>query len=58
MNINKNKYTDDIVRMFEFLIDNIFVECGGVIFQQVIWIPMGTNCAPLLALMLTTEHRI
>ena len=46
----KNKYTeDDIVRMIEFLIDNIFVESGGVIFQQVIGIPMGTNCAPLLA---------
>ena len=46
----KNKYTeDDIVRILEFLIDNIFVECGGVIFQQVIGIPMGTNCAPLLA---------
>ena len=29
----KNKYTeDDIVRMIDFLIDNIFVECGGVIF--------------------------
>ena len=35
--------------MIEFLVDNIFVECGGVIFQQVIGIPMGTNCAPLLA---------
>ena len=41
----KHKYTeDDIVRMIEFLIDNIFVESGGVIV-----IPMGTNCAPLLA---------
>ena len=46
----KNKYTEnDIIRMLEFLIDNIFVECGGVIFQQIIGIPMGTNCAPLLA---------
>ena len=35
--------------MINFLIDNIFVECGGEIFQQVIGIPMGTNCAPLLA---------
>ena len=35
--------------MIEFLIDNIFVESGGVIFQQVIGIPMGINCAPLLA---------
>ena len=42
---SKYKYTeDDIVRMIEFLIDNIFVESGGVI-----GIPMGTNCAPLLA---------
>ena len=32
----KNIYTeDDIVRMIDFLIDNIIVECGGVIFQQV-----------------------
>ena len=46
----KHKYTEnDIVRMIDFLIDNIFVECGGEIFQQVIGIPMGTNCAPLLA---------
>ena len=45
----KDKYReDDIVRMMDFLIDNIFVECGGVIFQQVIGIPMGTNFAPLL----------
>ena len=46
----KNKYPeDDIVRMLDFLIDNIFVEFGGVIFQQLNGIPMGTNCAPLLA---------
>ena len=35
--------------MPEYLIDNIFVEFGGRIFQQTIGIPMGTNCAPLLA---------
>ena len=35
--------------MLEHLIDNIFVEFGGRIFQQTIGIPMGTNCAPLLA---------
>ena len=33
----------------DFLIDNIFVEFGGLVFQQTIGIPMGTNCAPLLA---------
>ena len=40
---------DDIVRMLEFLIDNIFVQFAGNIYQQTVGIPMGTNCAPLLA---------
>jgi hypothetical protein len=35
--------------MLEFLIDNIFVSFRGILFQQVVGIPMGTNCAPLLA---------
>jgi hypothetical protein len=35
--------------MLEFLIDNIFVSFGGTLFQQVVGIPMDTNCAPLLA---------
>ena len=40
---------DDICRMIEFLIDNIFVQVGGRLYHQMIGIPMGTNCAPLLA---------
>ena len=40
---------DNICKMIEFLIDNIFVQFGGRLFCQVIGIPMGTNCAPLLA---------
>ena len=35
--------------MIECLIDNIFVIFGGRVFQQTVGIPMGTNCAPLLA---------
>ena len=47
---SNKKYTeDDIIKMLEFLIDNIFVMFGGQVFQQTIGIPMGTNCAPLLA---------
>jgi hypothetical protein len=38
-----------LISMLEFLIDNIFVSFGGTLFQQVVGIPMGTNCAPLLA---------
>jgi hypothetical protein len=39
----------DIFNMLEFLIDNIFVLFGGLVFQQRVGIPMGNNCAPLLA---------
>ena len=35
--------------MLEFLVDNIFVVFGGKVFQQIVGIPIGTNCAPLLA---------
>ena len=31
------------------MIDNIFVKFGGCLFRWVIGIPMGTNCAPLIA---------
>ena len=45
-----NMYTaDNICKMIEFLSDNIFVQFGGCLSCQVIGIPMGTNCAPLLA---------
>ena len=35
--------------MLEFLVDNIFVIFAGKVFKQIIGIPMGTTCAPLLA---------
>ena len=40
---------DNICKMIEFLIDNIFVQFGECLFSQVIGIPVRTNCAPLLA---------
>ena len=47
---SKQKYSeDDIIKMLEFLVDNIFVVFAGKVFQQIVGIPMGTNCAPLLA---------
>ena len=47
---SKSKYSeDDIIKMLEFLVDNIFVVFAGKVFQQTVGIPMGTNCAPLLA---------
>ena len=40
--------TQLVINMLEFIIDNIFVEFGGHIFQQIIDIPMGINGAVLL----------
>ena len=38
-----------IFKMIESSIDNIFVQFGGPLLSQVIGIPVGTNCAPLIA---------
>ena len=46
---SKNKFFEDIIKMLEFLVDNIFVVFAGKVFQQTVGISMGTNCAPLLA---------
>ena len=32
-----------------FLLDNIFILFGTKLYRQVVGIPMGTNCAPLVA---------
>ena len=45
----KKIYETDIINMLEFLIENIFVIFGGRVLQQTVGIPMGTNCARLLA---------
>ena len=39
----------DVCEALTFLLDNIFVRYGNTIHRQVIGIPMGTNCAPLVA---------
>ena len=47
---SKNKYSEDyIIKMLEFLVVNIFVFFAGRVFKQTAGIPMGTNCASLLA---------
>lgn len=38
-----------MIRVMNWLIDNIYVTFGDKLFRQVIGIPMGTDCAPFLA---------
>ena len=54
---SKNKYSeDDIIKMLEFLVDNIFLVFAGKVFQQTVGIPMGTNCGPPLADIFLYSH--
>ena len=48
---------NNICKTIKFLIDNTFVQFGGYLFHQFIEIPMGMNCAPLLANLYTCENK-
>ena len=37
------------IDVLTFLLDNIFIRFGTKLYRQVVVIPMGTNCAPLVA---------
>ena len=32
-----------------YLLDNIFIRFGSKLYKQIVGIPIGTNCAPLVA---------
>ena len=32
-----------------YLLDNIYIRFGTMLYRQIVGIPMGTNCAPLVA---------
>jgi hypothetical protein len=38
----------EIINMLEFFIENTFAMLSGRVFQQIVGIPMSTNCTPLL----------
>ena len=40
---------DNIIELFKYLIDNIYVKFRGSIFKQIVGIPMGCDCAPQVA---------
>ena len=50
---NQNKIMHGLGKMYgdalTFLLDNIFIRLGTKLFRQLVGIPMGTNCAPLVA---------
>ena len=34
--------------VLHYLLDNIFIRFGSKLYRQMVGIPMGTNCAPLV----------
>ena len=40
-----------------YLLDNIYIRFGTKLYRQIVGIPMGTNCAPLVALFLFCYER-
>ena len=40
---------EKLISYVEYLIDNIYVNVGNEVYRQCVGIPMGTDCAPLLA---------
>ena len=39
----------ELCEAFTFLMENIYVQFEGMVYQQIVEIPMGTNCAPHIA---------
>ena len=39
----------EVCEALTFLLDNIYIRCGCKLCRQILGIPMGTNCAPLVA---------
>ena len=46
---NYNLWSCQKVEALVYLLDNIFIRFGTKLYRQIIGIPMGTNCAPLVA---------
>ena len=39
-----------------YLLDNIFIRFSSKLYRQIVGIPMGTNCAPLVAVLFCDER--
>ena len=38
----------ELCEAFTFLMENIYVQFDDMVYQQIVGIPIGTNCAPLI----------
>ena len=54
----KNYYETLICQMIDFLIENIYIKIDNHLFRQCIGIPMGINCATLLAYLFLYSYEV
>ena len=50
--VKKTQWTytcQEVLEMFSFLINNIYVKFKGIVYKQIVGIPMGCDCAPQVA---------
>ena len=51
--LTKSRYTlwscQNVCDALSYLLDNIYIRFGTKLYRQIVRIPMGTNCAPLVA---------
>ena len=45
----RNYNCQKVCEALTFLLDNIYIRFGSKLYRQIVGIPMGTNCAPLVA---------
>ena len=41
--------SQNVCDALSFLLDNIYIRFGTKLYRQIVGIPMGTNCAPIVA---------
>ena len=50
---DQSRYTlwscQNVCHALSYLLDNIYIRFGTKLYRQIVGIPMGTNCAPLVA---------
>ena len=56
-NLKNIMHGQNVCDALTFLLDNIFIRFGTKLYRQLVWIPIGTNCDPLVAYLFLLSTR-
>ena len=54
---DQSRYTLNVSDALFYLLDNMYIRFGTKLYKQIVEIPMGTNCAPLVAYLFYTATK-